>query len=424
MGALPFLFMTGGPLNSIYYYAGKDEKKKEEMIQGCWQLSFLSSLLILVGYLFTPQLSTIMGLSIPHVKILLLSSFVWSTSSHFGESQIALGKTVRGSLYVAFFEILKASSFIFIALKYKNLDYVFLSFLTVYSIRFLVTISLGKKVKTISFKLKKDNLKEIYFYCLPISLSAFLGFSLDKIDQLILSSSLSKGDFAYYSLGCLMIPQLILLDTSVQKVLLPKLAELYEKGQKSKAAAAFKKGISNISYLMVPAVCGLIFFAEPIITLLYTDKYLISVPFLQVFSLGYLLHCIPHDAIPRASGNTKWIFKMYLFITPISILLIYIAAKNLTPLQTLFVAILVKTLPKVIGLIYSKRLMNWSLLEMIPFKNIFKYCILAISLSYACLLSQSLFTNSLVWFFVCGPIIAVLYIGYFTLIDKRIFPNA
>lgn len=424
MGALPFLFMTGGPLNSVYYYSGRDESTKKEMIQGCWQLSFLLSLGILLGYLFTPQLATLMGLSATHVKIVLLSSFVWSTSSHFGESQIALGNTIKGSLFGSLFEVTKAISFIVIAIKYKNLDYIFMSFLIVYSLRFFVTILLCYKKKTITFNFDKKILKEIHFYCLPISLSAFLGFSLEKVDQLILSSSLSKESFAYYSLGCLMIPQLILLDTSVQKVLLPKLSNLYRVGKKSEAARAFKKAISDISYLMIPAVCGLIFFAEPIITLLYTDKYLVSVPFLQVFSLGYLLHCLPHDSIPRASGNTKWIFKMYLYLTPISVLLIYFSAKNLSAIQTLMSAILVKTLPKIIGLIYSKNLMGWKTLEMIPFKNIIKYSIFALILSYISILFRPYFSSVLAWFAVCGPAIAVIYITYFTFLEKRIFNSA
>jgi O-antigen/teichoic acid export membrane protein len=412
MSAIPFLFMTGGPINSVYYYVGKPEAERNDYIQSTWQVSLLLSILILiVGFPLGEQLAKWLNFDYQYVMLMLLCGFLWVPGGHFAESKIAYGKTFLGSSYDTAFQFLKVIGFIVIAYTTKNIQYLFMFYAAMLGTKFITTFILGSKNKTISLHFDKAKMKEVFNYCLPISISGCLGFFVDKVDMLILSGQLSAESFAFYSMGCLIVPPLIMLDVSVQKVLIPHLSRTHAEKNWYEASEYFRKAISDIAFLIIPAICGLVFFAKPIVTLLFTDQYLPSVIFLQIFAISYLQYVIPHDAVPRASGHTGWILKIYLLVTPISLISVFIAAKFGGAKEALMTAIIIKFLPKILGLAYSRQIMQWKWSQMFPVKRLLIYSTLALLLSGISLLVRPYFEKELSWFFVCAPIFAILYLG-------------
>ncbi|MAX66285.1 MAG: hypothetical protein CME66_05055 [Halobacteriovoraceae bacterium] len=409
--ALPFLFMSGGPLNSVYYWVGMPDKTQNEYLQSSWMLAFLFSLMIiLVGIPLSSILAHSLNLSLKSYLIMLLCGFLWCPGSFFSEVKIAQGQRLKGALFSTSFEILKVILFITIAWYYKNLTYLFISYAGILSFKFIFTIINGLKNNTISFNYNSTRIKEVLNYCLPISASALLGFVVDKVDQLLLSHFLPTQDFAFYTMGCLIVPPLILIDMSVQKVLIPKLSKNYQHNNFSNAADNFKNAIIDISYLIIPAVAGLYFFSNEITTLLYTKEYLSSASFLKIFAFSYLLYCIPHDAIARASGHTKWIFKMYSLLAPLSLIIIYLFAVNTDAKTTLLASIFLKIIPKMAGLIYSKRLMDWKWAQILPYKAWLLYTAISIGLCFISYLTKESFQDSRIWFLTCAPIFAFIYL--------------
>lgn len=420
LGAIPFILMSGGPINSVYYWVGKPRPDREKLIQSAWLLSvLLSSLVFIIGLPALYYFSKHLNFPIEYTLLMIVCGFLWCPGSHFSETHIANGKTAHGALFSAGFEILKVSCFIVLALLYKDIKYLFWAFTAILAIKFLITIIIGLKQNTIKFEVNPKYLKIVWKYCLPISASGALGFFVDKIDQLLLASFLSSSEFAFYSMGCLIVPPLIMIDMSVQKVLIPKLATNYELKKYSIAAEYFKKAISDIAFLIIPAVFGLAYFAEPITKLLYTEQYLASVPFLQVFAISYLLYCVPHDAVPRATGHTGWVFKIYMIVTPISLVTVFLATSYSTALVTLIMAITVKFIPKFAGLVYSKKVMNWTWTEMFPAKRIIAFTGLSTILCLISDLIRPLFSNDLKWFLVCAPVFAIVYLGITIFTIKR-----
>lgn len=415
LSAIPFLFMAGGPINSVYYWVGKDQNEKHKYLQSSWMLSLiLSALVLILGVPLAHYIAPKLNLSTEYFMVLIMCGFLWCPGGHITETKIALGQTVFGSLYDTLFELLKSVGFILIAWKFKDVRLLFYTFLVILAVKFFITLFIGLKDKVIALNIDSKRLKEVFSYCLPISLSALFAFFVDKIDMLILSGYLSNEDFAFYSMGCFIVPPLFLLDMSVQKILIPKISSAYNENRKEESSLFFRKAISDISFLMIPAIFGLIFFAKPIITLLYTDQYIQSVPYLQIFALSYLLIIIPHDAIPRATGKTSWIFKIYLLTTPISLLAVFLTAKYFDAKSTLIVAIAIRFIPKILGLIYSKSIMNWKFNDMIPYKKLFLYITFSsvlTALSYLCL---PLFSSELLWFLVCGGLFALIYLSVVT----------
>lgn len=419
LSAIPFIVMAGGPLHSIYYWAGKVSEEREEQLNATWTLTLLlSSLVLIIGLPMREYLATSLGLPVKYVVIMLMTGFLTCPAGHFSETTIASGKSLRGSLYATFFEILKAVGFIVIAKTTGDLYYVVSYYAALLSIKLISTAVLNKRLNRIRFQFNIRTTSKALHYCMPVAFTGLLGFFIDKIDLLILSGKLDTNAFAYYSLGCLVIPPLYLLEMSVQKTLIPKLSKDYVEKNSTEAAKHFKKSISDISFLIIPSIFGLITFAAPIVTLLYTDKFADSVTYLQIFAISYLLLIFPHDSVPRATGKTSWILKVYCVITLISLPTVYFVAGSVDTKMVLLISIALKFIPKFWGLLYSKQIMNWNWREMFPMQKLSQYILLSGALSVASFMVKNYFENHVMWFLVCGSIFAVIYLGFFFILPK------
>lgn len=412
LSVIPFLVMAGGPVHSVFYWVGREAEEKKKLLNATFLLTIiLSSLVLLLGFPLKNEIASHLDIPLKYISILLLTGFLSCPTSHFTETSIALGKSAFGSIVDTLFEVAKAGGFIFIAWKFRRLDVLFIFFGSLLGIKLLITSFLNNRFNHVSLKTDKEHLNKVFLYSLPMSLSGCLGFFVDKVDLLLLSSHLDSTSFAFYSMGCLVVPPLYLLEMSVQKVLIPSLSKFYLRQEWSLAAASYRKAIQDIGLLVIPSIFGFIIFARPIVRILYTDQYLESATYLQIFAFSYLLLMIPHDSVARATGYTKWILKVYLLVTPISLLAASMAAKYIGVSGVLIATILVKFIPKYMGLRLSKKIMNWSWNEMFPFKQLGFYITICSILGVGCLLLKSSFESGIQWFLVCGSAFAVIYLG-------------
>jgi O-antigen/teichoic acid export membrane protein len=411
LSAIPFLVMAGGPIHSVFYWVGKASEERKKFINATWVLTILlSSIVLLIGFPLKNEIASHLDLPYKYVFILLLTGFFTCPTGHFTETSIALGKSAFGSIFDTLFEVTKAAGFIFIAWKFRSLEGLFLFFAGFLALKLVVSSFLNHKYNDVSLKTDKEAIKQVFIYCLPISLSSCLSFFVEKIDLLLLSSQLDASSFAFYSMGCLVVPPLYLLEMSVQKVLIPSLSKNYILKDWNAAGESFRKAISDIGLLIIPSIFGLIIFATPIVKILYTEQYLESAIYLQLFAFSYLLLMLPHDSVARATGNTKWVLKVYLLITPIALLAAAMAAKYVGVKGVLIVTILVKFIPKLLGLKLSKELMNWQWKEMFPLKKLGIYFGICTVLSLGCILLKGFFPTDVQWFLVCGTGFAIIYL--------------
>ena len=420
LSVIPFLVMAGGPIHSVFYWVGREAEEKKKLLNATFLLTILlSSVVILVGFPLRNEIASHLDLPFKYVSILLLTGFLSCPTGHFTETSIALGKSAFGSIVDTLFEVTKAAGFVFIAWKFRRLDILFIFFGALLGVKLVITSYLNHKFNNISLKTDKEHLNKVFLYSLPMSLSGCLGFFVDKVDLLLLSSHLDASSFAFYSMGCLVVPPLYLLEMSVQKVLIPSLSKFYLKQEWSLASASYRKAIQDIGLLVIPSIFGFVIFARPIVRILYTDQYLESAIYLQLFAFSYLLLMIPHDSVARATGHTKWILKVYLLVTPISLLAASMAAKYIGVSGVLVATILVKFIPKYMGLRLSKKIMNWSWNEMFPLKQLGLYISICSVLGLACLLLKSSFESGIQWFLVCGSTFAIFYLGTVFLLVRK-----
>ena len=167
---------------------------------------------------------------------------------------------------------------------------------------------------------------------------------------------------------------------------------------------------------MIPAFFGLIIFNRPIIEILFTAQYMESAFYLKLYAFTYLTYIIPHDSIPRATGNTKWILKLYLIMTPISIGVVYYCAGRYGAPGALISSIFFMYVPKIPGLIYSAKLTQSKIGELIAWRAHIFFTFINLILMVICYGLKPLFESEKMWFIVLGPLYALIYLGLVNLI--------
>lgn len=406
-----FICLAGGPLYSVYYWIGKKDYAKK-YLGHAWLLTLsLSVTCALIGFILIVPISNYLSLPIEYSFLLILSAITSAPAGFYGEYLTAKGDRIKGSLFNSGIEILKGIIIVVLVYIYRNIHAALWGYTVLYFLKLFVSHFFLYKEDILIKKVERETLHEVWKYCSPMSFSGALSFIIEKIDMIVLSTRLNVTQFAFYSMGSLVIPPLQLLEMSVQKVLIPSLSKAFHDNDKKGMVSLYKKAQADIAYMIIPAVFGLIIFREPIIEILFTKTYLKSSEYLLIYAFTYLSYFLPTDSIQRATGNTKWVFKMYILITPFSILSVHSAAKFFGAKAALATSIFYLYIPKIPSLFYSSDVTGVKIRELIAWKSLGIYTSINIVLMLVCYLLHPYYNNDVWWFLTIAPCYAIIYLG-------------
>jgi O-antigen/teichoic acid export membrane protein/glycosyltransferase involved in cell wall biosynthesis len=416
---VPSLSMTLGLLNGLAYWAG-DEKRKEDAYKASFLISYLIGFLILIfSWIFSPFIIQKFGISGISFELFSLAIFAAVVIPFFDEAAIASGRIWLGSIFNTSFELLRLVVVLFAAFSEKSLEAVLIAHTSVMLLRVFIGLILGVKFNFIGFKFDVSVLRSVISYAGPVSLSFIFAVLYRYSDQILLSTSLDESEFALYSMGCLMLPPLFILEHSVTRVLIPKLSQYFKKENTEPVKELFAESISQLAWILVPVSIALMVYAEPIIEILLTKNYLDSAIYLRIFAISYIVLILPYDSIPRAIGNSRWILNNLIFFGFVSILFSYIGLTIYGALGALFGIVLAKLSMRSFGMLWIRRHFSWGFSEFLPLDRLKLYILSSLICVFLAVLSQPLFETKIIWFLVTSP---VLVISYFYLNHRFYYP--
>lgn len=156
-----------------------------------------------------------------------------------------------------------------------------------------------------------DRLKGLFSFGWKLLVSSLLETVYQNLTQLIIGRLYSSADLAYYNRGN-QFPSLIVLNvnTSIDSVLMPAMSS--EQDNINRVKNMTRRAIKTSTYIMAPLMVGLACCATPLIGFLLTEKWLPSVPYLQIFCIIYLtypIHTANLNAI-KAMGRSDLFLKL------------------------------------------------------------------------------------------------------------------
>ena len=208
-------------------------------------------------------------------------------------------------------------------------------------------------------------LKALFSYGWKLLASAMLDTGYTQLHSLIIGYAYSSADLGYYSNGQ-KIPNLIIenISTSINSVLFPAMSEAQDDIVLMKKFT--RRSIRISSYIMWPMMFGLIACAEPLVRVLLTEKWMASVPIMQLLCLQlgfYPVHVANLQAI-KALGRSDLFLKLEI-IKKIYGMILLIVALQYSVLAVAVVGVVSTLISTVVNSFPNWKLLQYSYWEQV-----------------------------------------------------------
>lgn len=229
---------------------------------------------------------------------------------------------------------------------------------------------------------KLGNIRQLFKFGSRLLCSGVIDTLYNNIYPLIIGKVYSQAELGYYNRGY-QIPNVLVsnLNGSIQGVLFPAFAEYQDNRPRLKQLV--RRSIVTSSFLVFPMMAGLAACSEPLTIILLTEKWLPSVPFMQLSCIIYALwpiHTANLQAI-NAVGRSDIFLKLEIIKKSISITVLFITVPRgiyfmlIGSCCTSFIGAAINAWP-------NKKLLNYSYFEQI--KDILPSLILSLIMCALC----------------------------------------
>ena len=213
------------------------------------------------------------------------------------------------------------------------------------------------------FKCSIERAKSLFSYGWKLLFSALLDTGYVQLRGLIIGKMYSSSDLAFYNQGD-KFPSLIVtnINTSINSVLFPVMSESQDDLVKVKDIT--RKAIKVSSFVMWPMMVGLGVIAEPLISLILTDKWLPCVPYLRIFCFTYGLWPIHTSnlAAIQAIGRSDLFLNLEIKKKTMGVLVLLLVM-NHGVMAIALSAIITSLISCYINASPNKKLLNYSYIE-------------------------------------------------------------
>lgn len=275
--------------------------------------------------------------------------------------------------------------------------------LTIDTIMLWITVK-WRPIKAFSF----ERLKGLFSYGWKLMVSSLIDTVYNDIRQLVIGKIYSPADLAYYN-KAKQFPQLIVtnINVSIDSVLLPTMSKAQD--NKEQVRAMTRKAIKTSVYIMAPLMMGLAACSNNVVSIILTDKWLQSVPFLIIFCIIFMfqpIHTANLNAI-KAMGRSDIFLKLEILkkIVGITLLLITMRISVMAMAYSLLVG---NVLGQIINSWPNKKLLNYSYLQQL--KDILPSIILAVCMGVIVYFINFLHFGKIITLIVQAVLGAAIYI--------------
>ncbi len=168
-----------------------------------------------------------------------------------------------------------------------------------------------------------ERLRGMWSFGWKIFVAALINNLFQDIRTILIGKYYTKQDLAYYNQGN-QYPQLIMqtVNSSINSVLFPAIAKIQD--DIPSVRSFLRRSIQLGSFILCPVLLGFAAVAEPFILLFLTEKWLPSVPFIQVICIAMFLSPIstPSQQAIKAIGRSDVTMKQEVIKKTVYLLLI------------------------------------------------------------------------------------------------------
>ncbi|MGB0496125.1 MAG: oligosaccharide flippase family protein [Kangiellaceae bacterium] len=371
-----YLAIFGIP-SSVYYFLPRSKDKKR-MMKNTISLLFLVSILVSICVYFSMDvISNKMNNPVLSDYSWLIAAFIlFQIPIKLYEPFMVTSKNVmrfvavNGSFNLGFLLVI----LIPVLLDWKLYD-VLLSLLYFYIAQLSVIYIM---IFYTYFQLQDDPEGETYdvgkqlSYSLPIGFSGAIAQLGVAVDKMIVSGYYDPEELAVYTRGAMEIPMLNVVANSLGNILMPRFVEEYRLGNIDTVVQLWHSSIRMMAMFIYPTLVFFLLTADHLIPFLFTDAYIDSVIIFQVYTLGLITRITSYDAIVRAVGKTKILFKMAMLAVFLNIVFTVALIELIGIVGAPLATVLVGTTLRFGYLLIITKILNINMLSVFPWVSLGK----------------------------------------------------
>lgn len=212
-------------------------------------------------------------------------------------------------------------------------------------------------------------------YALPFALAVVASITQENLHQYAVSELFDAATFAVYSVGCLQVPFVDLVATTVSNVMMVGMTTAIHDGRESQVIDLWHDAVRKLALVFFPLGVLLLVAARDLIVMLFTETYAGSVPIFMVGATAIFLAALPIDGLLRVYAMTNVLLIINLVRLVMIALCIYWAIQSFGLVGAMVVTVAALALGKAIGLgaavsfwrVGVGRLLPWRALSLIAF---------------------------------------------------------
>lgn len=315
---LTTLFLMGLP-SAFSYFIPRLEKGEQKSF-----INTLNNILVVIGaiisillFVFSDLIASILENPELATGLKIAAPFPLLTLPCIGVEGIytALRKTKELAIYHVVTKIFTLSCIITPVLLFgSNYKYAIYGWGIASFLIFLTAMYMKNKPYTKTEKIKAPNMyKDIFAYSTPL-LGAFLGGSLISMaDQFFISRYYGTSVFADYSNGCLNIPFVIMVTSSIKNVLLPLFSKANAEKNMEALLNTYNNAVNKSIVLLIPLITFCFVFSKEIMVFIYGEQYATSSIFFKCFIIREIIDILPYFSVLMALGMSRTYMNIHIF---------------------------------------------------------------------------------------------------------------
>ena len=204
-----------------------------------------------------------------------------------------------------------------------NIQDIIYSLLVFEGLRFLFGLVYTFYAKLFVFKIDKKLLKEQLVYIVPLGVSTVIVTFNSEISKLVISANLGVATLAIYAVASQNLPFVSIIRSSISDVIFPDVVEGIEDNP-LEALNLWKRSVTLYIFFMAPIFVIFFYYAELVITTLFTMEYIEATPIFQVYLFLIVYHCFDMGVPIRGMNKNKLLLYGHIISLFINIILLYI----------------------------------------------------------------------------------------------------
>ena len=216
-------------------------------------------------------------------------------------------------------------------------------------------------------------------YALPFALAVVASITQENLHQYAVSQLFDAATFAVYSVGCLQVPFVDLVATTVSNVMMVGMTTAIHDGRESQVIDLWHEAVRKLALIFFPFGVLLLVGARDLIVMLFTETYAGSVPIFMVGATAVFLAAMPVDGLLRVYARTNVLLIINLVRLVMIALCIYWAIESFGLPGAMLVTVAVLAFGKAIGLGAAAWVWHVGVARLLPWRALLRIAVVALA---------------------------------------------